>query len=111
MSEQVLNFEEPADPRLFVDLDKLSEDGTTLVEQAKIINDNVYDIKHLLSDSWDTWIGADKQEYVKTLKRDVLQNLANYAEEINKMGTFMGKMYDRYSTQINSSVERLSDNE
>ncbi len=111
MSEQVINIDESDNPRLFADLNKLSEDGKTLCDQAKVINDTIYDIKHLLSDSWDTWIGADKREYVKALKNDVLQNLSNYADEVNKMGTYMGKMSERYSIQINSSMERLSDNE
>ena len=111
MNEQGINFTEPTDPTLFVDLDLLSTDSELLVQQAKIINDNAYDIKSLLSEGWESWIGPDKDEYVKSLKKEIADNLIKFAQEVNKVGEFMAKIHGRYSTQVTRALERLDGNE
>ena len=116
MSEMVINgnaieYNEPTDPSLFVDLDLMAEDSGILVAQAKIINDNAYDIKKLLSEGWESWIGSDKDEYVKSLKKEVADNLIKVAHEVNKIGEFMSRIQGKYATQVTRAVEGLENNE
>ena len=111
MSEQVINTDEPADAKLFVDMETLSSDGETLTKQSGIINENITNIKNMFSSEWESWIGPDKDDYVKSLKRELLSNLIDFTSEIDRVGNFMIKMSEKYSNQLTATMERLGENE
>lgn len=95
---------------LFVNLKKMYNDGGSLIDCSSTISSSITDINNLLSKEWNSWLGADSDAYVNSLKTN-LETLTRFCSEVNHIGSYMQEIASDYEASLTKGLGELSNNE